>query len=111
VTYQPSILDEMDHYSIDRKCCMCGHFERWNSAPDRCGSKEMQQSIRDLTGVSFTALVLPVNHDTDASMCAEFLLSPEEAVQLEIQDQIDDARVEARRYADHYEHLRRTAHV
>ena len=105
------LLDEMDRYNIDRACWQCAHFTQWNSAHDRCGSKTMKQFIRDLTGVNFVQLVLPVNHDTDASLCNEFSLSHDEAVQMEIQNQINDAKVAARRYADHCSHLRKTAHV
>ena len=105
--YAPTILDELDHYNIDRKCWMCAHFQQWNSAPDRCDSDEMKQAVMDLTGVNFVDLVLPVTHKTDASLCSEFCLSQEECARLEVLDMIQDARIEAQRHADHYRKLRR----
>ena len=105
----PTTLDELDYYNIDRKCWMCAHFEQWNSAPDRCGSKEQIQAVRDMLGVDFTNdLFLPVTSKTQADSCSEFLLSHDQAAIEEIQEILQDAAIEAQRHADHYRHLRRT---
>ena len=105
--YAPTILDELDHYNIDRKCWMCQHFSQWNSAQNRCDSDDLKQAVKDLAGVSFVNLILPVEHETDASLCAEFSLSREESARLELLEIIQDARIEAQRHADHYRKLRR----
>lgn len=87
----PTLEQEMDHYNIDRKCWQCANYKHWNSAADRCESKDLKQSIIDLTGVRFTdAFILPVKEDTDASLCAEFLLSTNSFVLKEIADMLDD---------------------
>ena len=109
--YVPSILEDMDHYDITRNCWMCAHFQQWNSAQDRCDSPEMKQAVMDLTGVNFVNLILPVEQKTDAGLCAEFLLSTNPLVLEEIADMLEDARIQAQRHMQHYNHLRRCAHA
>ena len=105
----PTLEQEMDFFNIDRKCWQCANFKQWNSAADRCESKNLKQSIMDLTGVQFTnAFILPVEHDTDASLCCEFELSEKQTVVEEILEMVQDAAIESRRHVEHYNYLRRT---
>jgi len=110
--YTPSIIEEMDHYDVTRQCWQCAHYRTSNGKTGHCSSLGMAQVCRDMTGVSFSEdIKLPVREDTDAGLCCEFVLSASEQVRAELMDILDDARLMARRHADHYQHLRRCAHA
>ena len=107
-----SLLDELDHYDITRPCRWCAHWKSKDGRTGNCTSLGMVEMIRGFTGIHFTEDVcLPVSDKTDAGLCSEFLLSASESVRLEISDTIDSARLQARRHADHYSHLRRPSHA
>jgi hypothetical protein len=110
--YTPSLLEEMDHYNIDRQCWQCAYYREGGTGSGTCTSLGMARACRDMTGVDFGEdIKLPVTEKTDAALCGEFELSRSAMVMEEIADMIGDARIEAQRHANHYAHLRRTAHA
>lgn len=108
----PSLQQEMDFHDVDRACWMCQHFQIWNSAPSRCSSYEMRESVEAFMGVKFTNdFFLPVDQKTDASSCVEFTLRDDRDTYEMIVEIIEERAKQYRAHTDHYNHLRRTEHA
>lgn len=100
-----TIQADMDHYDIPRTCEQCQHF--MNNRGGICSSVEMREDISGMMGVTFDAIALGVKPDTDASLCDSWNLTDDPEILGALEQDIEEAAIEARRNADHYTHLRR----